>query len=282
MNHPHRPHRPTLPLAAAALAALLAAPVLADHHATDASGSMDKPAMQLTEQQAQQAEKALVDMAAQVNLYEIEAAKVAKDKATSDAVRKLAETAGKDHRAAQDALKEAAEQAGHSVPTSLDELHQAKLAKLEKLPQGPMFDTAFAFGQAGGHETSVYAYRMAEATCPSDAIKQYAADVLPKLKKHGDKADEVSKQLLSDLGAADDADAMSGRSAQDGVRDDMDGRARPAGAALGEAGRDIEAGATDARDGIRDAAREAGEDLDDGLDGAVGTDGTALPERDED
>lgn len=142
-----------------------------------------------TQPQAQQSaqlkghDREFFNKAAQGGLMEVEAAKLAKDRASSADVKSLAETLERDHSAGNQKLMQIAQEKGLEAP-KLDSKHQKELDKLSKL-KGEEFDKAFL--QRVGmkdHKEDIKLFER-EAKDGNDAqLKAFAQEQLPTLRNH--------------------------------------------------------------------------------------------------
>ena len=84
-------------------------------------------------------------------LTEVKSAELAEKKASSAKVKSFAEKMVQDHTKANHELEQLAKQKGITVPTALDNEHQAKIDQLSSL-SGDAFDKAYLKQQLAGHE----------------------------------------------------------------------------------------------------------------------------------
>ncbi len=118
------------------------------------------------------------------NLAEIELAELAQDKASSPAVKQLAETIQQHHEQANTRLKAIASQSGASDnDAALKPQHKQLHDRLSKL-EGPAFDRAYASEMVKEHEKDIQKYEKASKQLQHAGLKAYAAETLPTLKKH--------------------------------------------------------------------------------------------------
>ena len=118
-------------------------------------------------------DRTFVQKAAVAGMFEVESAKVAKDKATSPDLKEFADKMITDHTKANDDLMAIAKQKNVDVPSSLDAEHQAKLDALSKL-SGAAFDRTYKQQQTAGHD-KVLALMTKEAKTGQDAdLKAFA------------------------------------------------------------------------------------------------------------
>jgi len=129
-------------------------------------------------------------MAEQINLTEIAAGNHAQTKAKSSEVQQFGKQMVTDHTAASRKLATAAKNA--TLTGKLDAKHQAKLEKLMGL-NGEAFDRAYIEEMVKGHKMAAALFEH-EATQGKDAgLKAYAAEILPGVKTHLTKAQQIWK-----------------------------------------------------------------------------------------
>jgi putative membrane protein len=137
---------------------LLAAALVAAPLAVSAQGSAPTPPQPAQQQPAQQVQTGeLLGTLHEINQNEIEAAKLAMEKARSPQVKAAAQTILQDHQQMDQQLTQLAQkkQITLQAPTSftdkaLDKAHQEQAMALEKL-SGDKFDVAFISAQPFGH-----------------------------------------------------------------------------------------------------------------------------------
>jgi len=127
-------------------------------------------------------------------MAEVELAKLAQQKASSEEVKSLAMRLETDHMKANDGLKALASKKGWDLPTSPTPDQQAKKDKLEKL-SGTAFDKQYVDLMVANHRTNISAFER-QASKGTDAdLKTWASSTLPTLETHLDMATKVQKSL---------------------------------------------------------------------------------------
>ncbi len=126
--------------------------------------------------------------AAQAGTMEIEASKLAQQKATDSAVKDFAARMVKDHQAAADDLKQLASRKNVTLPSTPDASDRATLDALKGL-DGAAFDRRYA-DTVGvqAHVQAVTLFRGASQTASDTDVKAFAAKTLPTLEHHLDMA----------------------------------------------------------------------------------------------
>jgi putative membrane protein len=123
--------------------------------------------------------------AASSGLFEVEAGRLAVDKAGSDQVRSFGQQMVTDHTQANQDLMALARQNGLSVPATMRPDHQQQLQALSRA-SGTEFDRLYMVGQVTAHEEAVNLYSSAaNANAPDMApFRSFAAQTLPILQNH--------------------------------------------------------------------------------------------------
>jgi putative membrane protein len=129
--------------------------------------------------------------AAQDNLFEIQAGQLAQERVQSQDVKQFAQMLVQDHQQANQKLQQIAQSKGIDIPKELDEVHQAKLQKMQKM-QGKHFEKDFVYGQVAGHVMDVLKFRDASQELQDNELKQFAAQTLPKLQQHLQQAQRLA------------------------------------------------------------------------------------------
>ena len=127
-------------------------------------------------------------------LAEVELGRLAQQKAGSDAVKAFAGRMVDDHEAANKELASLAKAAGIAPPTEPDPAHQAMRELLEKL-SGAAFDRAYMLGQVVDHQKTVQLLEWELGSGQDQALKNFAAEALPKIFDHLRMAQAVQAEL---------------------------------------------------------------------------------------
>ena len=130
--------------------------------------------------------------AAQGGLMEVEAAKLAMERASSADVKSFAQTLQRDHAAANQKLAQIAQQKGLQVPTQLDGKHKQELDKLARL-KGEEFDKAF-MKDAGmkDHKQDIQLFERQAREGNDPQLKSFAQETLPTLHSHMQMAQKIT------------------------------------------------------------------------------------------
>ena len=142
-------------LGTTALVAVLAAPLAAQSQGRSQSQPQaEQSGQQRAQQQRAEAmtDQAFVREAAIVNMFEIRAGEIARDKAQDQETRDLAQQIVNDHQRMQDRLSQSARKVG--VPSQLDQRRSNLIDRLERV-SGRRFDQRFIRMQIQGHEQAI-------------------------------------------------------------------------------------------------------------------------------
>lgn len=129
--------------------------------------------------------------AAQTDMLEIEASKLAVDRATNEQVKSFASMIVSDHTGTSGELKSMASAKGVTLPTELSGKHKATLEKLQKA-QGAEFDRLYAQQIAvQAHRDAVTLYTNTAKNAKDPEVKGFAQKTLPALKQHLTQAQQI-------------------------------------------------------------------------------------------
>jgi len=123
-------------------------------------------------------------------LFQVQSSEVAVSQATTPFVRDFAQMMVLDHGDAGRELEVLARGKGAVVPKDLDEEHQSRLATLRD-QKGVDFDRQYRDMQITAHKDAIALFDRAAATCQDADLKAYAAKVLPRLREHQQKLNEM-------------------------------------------------------------------------------------------
>jgi putative membrane protein len=132
--------------------------------------------------------------AGHANAAEIAAGQMAAQKGSSAMVRSYGQMMVMDHQMAQTELVNIGNAEGLSVPTTPDPAHQALMQRLSTL-SGYQFDTAYMNSQIMDHQMSINLFQNEVDNGRRDRLQDYAADKLPHLRMHLQKADSIRSAL---------------------------------------------------------------------------------------
>lgn len=129
------------------------------------------------------------------NSFEIEAAKIALQKATLKEVKQFAERMVHDHTVAGDELKTAMAGEGVKLPNiaPLDQSNQEKITALQNL-SGREFDEAYVQMMVMGHEQDIALVKTFLGSTQDPRLKVFAETVLPVMESHLREIDKIRRQ----------------------------------------------------------------------------------------
>lgn len=132
-----------------------------------------------------------VNDASAAGIAEIEAGRAALENASSQAVKKFAQTMIDDHTQANNELAAIARKKNLELADNATLMNRARQFILERR-DGESFDVAYARNQVGAHERSVELFQRGTRAEDPD-IKAFATKTLPKLEHHL----QMARQLLN-------------------------------------------------------------------------------------
>lgn len=127
--------------------------------------------------------------AAMSDMYEVEAAKVALQRATNAEAKKFAQMMVEDHTKSTSNLKSAIAASGLTLtpPAALDEAHAKRLQDL-KDKDAADFDKAYLEDQVDAHQTALNLHQRYANDGDNTALKGFAATTAPVVQGHYDHA----------------------------------------------------------------------------------------------
>lgn len=196
-----------LTLAAACAAALAAAPgAFAQSSQAGKSASGSQAQQSKSEKLAKQDREAIRTLA-EVNMAEVKAGEMAKDKAESEKVKKFAEHMVEDHGKALERVKDVADAKDVEVPDEPSRKHQAAAKKLEKL-DGAEFDRQYMAQMVKDHEEALKQARRAAKEAKDPEVKAAAEQQAKSIQQHLDQAKSLHASIA---GASRGASAERGK-----------------------------------------------------------------------
>jgi putative membrane protein len=121
--------------------------------------------------------------AAEAGISEVEAGKLAQDKASTQKVKDFGAMMVSDHSAAGEKLKALAASKDMTLPSSSSVGQMASKAKLEVL-SGETFDKSYIKGQLKAHREAVALFKKESSTGQDPEAKAFATATLPTLRSH--------------------------------------------------------------------------------------------------
>lgn len=135
-----------------------------------------------------------VQQAVMSDLFEIDASKLAVEKADSKDVKAFAERMVKDHSASLKALTDAASrgQTGITPPNDLDGDHKARIALLRNA-SGVEFDKLYIDLQTGAHEFALTLHGAYARSGDNGELKTVAGDIARRVEDHLAQIETIGK-----------------------------------------------------------------------------------------
>jgi putative membrane protein len=134
-----------------------------------------------------------VQKASGAGLAEVQAGKMAMERAASAEVKAFGQRMVDDHTHANQELMTLAQAKRLPVATKLDQKHQAMADKLATL-HGAEFDQAYMAGQLADHEEAVRLFTTEAKQGKNAELKAFAAKTLPALQGHLQLARNITTQ----------------------------------------------------------------------------------------
>ena len=126
-----------------------------------------------------------VSKASVANEFEIESSQLALNKSHNDELKSFAQKMVDDHTKTAEKLKSVLESSGSKLQAaeSLDEKHQALLDRLDSASDSA-FDQQYIAIQTDAHKEAVSLFSDYAKSGQDKALRSFASDTLPTLKKH--------------------------------------------------------------------------------------------------
>jgi putative membrane protein len=128
------------------------------------------------------------------NRAEVELGKLAGDKSSLASIDRFGQHMVKDHGEAGSKVNSLARSAGVDLPRDLDAEHDATRKQLQALG-GKDFDLRYVESQIKGHQKTVQLLAHEIASGQHTAVRQFAADTLPKVMEHLERAKALHAEL---------------------------------------------------------------------------------------
>ena len=138
--------------------------------------------------------KQFVKKAAEINLAEISAGRLAERKATDPAIKDFGSLMVRQHTALQQQLEKMAKTQGITLPTKPGPKQVALKDKLEKL-SGQQFDNEYIQHMLSGHRHAIAMFENEIENGSNRACKDYAISALPVLQNHIRVAEDVAGKM---------------------------------------------------------------------------------------
>jgi putative membrane protein len=132
--------------------------------------------------------------AACINMFEIEAAKIAVARGDSEFTKEYAKEMMAEHQQSLDQLKEVAANKGVQLPGDLPAAQQKTINFLSGL-SGPSFDAAYRRTQISGHAMASSLFKNEIGNGHDEDVKAYAVETLPEVAMHYRMAEEQKTMM---------------------------------------------------------------------------------------
>ena len=140
-------------------------------------------------------DKSFVAKAAQGGMTEVEAGKLAQEKASSQDVKDFGAKMVQDHTSNNDDLMALAKTKGITPPADLDMMHKAMIDKLN-MSSGADFDKAYIKDQVAGHKKMLALMQKEEKSSDAD-LKAFATKTASTVQMHLTMAEDLEKKMMA-------------------------------------------------------------------------------------
>jgi putative membrane protein len=144
-------------------------------------------------------DRKFIEGAAKDGLAEVELARIAQTKASSDEVKNFAVRLEQDHSKANDELKQIAQQKGINVPYAADHKQMREMKKLEKT-SGADFDRRYMAEMVRDHEKDLKKFNDEAKNAKDSEVKAFAEKTAQVIEQHL----EMARKIAVDVGAMSD------------------------------------------------------------------------------
>ncbi len=151
---------------------------------------------------------------AQANMAEVEAGKLAQNKAQSEEVKKFAQHMVEDHGQMLEEQQQMAKTKNVEVPKQPKKDSQAAMKKLEGM-SGEKFDQAFMDQMVKDHEKSLKLAQDASKNAKDPQVKQAAEKATPKIQEHL----KMARQIQGSAAGGTKASKSQSRNTKEGKQD---------------------------------------------------------------
>lgn len=169
--------------------AVCAAPAFAQAQ----TGTSDTQSSSTSSSQADHKTTAFIKEAARGNDMEIAMGEMAARKAQNADLKSFAQQLQQDHTQANTQLQPIAQKYGVQIDQPMG--HKHELSKFEKEQAGPEFDKAFVTEMLRDHQKDIDKFEKAATQLTTPDVKQYAETMLPKLREHFQRAEQIAKEV---------------------------------------------------------------------------------------
>lgn len=170
------------------------------------------------DQAAQNPDQEFVKDEAVGNQFEIQLAQFIQQKAQDEQVKKLAQQIIQDHQKAQEQLQQVAQSMQMQLPQQLDQIHQAKLQKMQQ-KQGRDLEACYTFAQVGDHQREILMHRYEAENAQNPQVKQYAQQSIQPLEHHSQMAWQAAEVFVPQARQAGEHIRGTGAELRDAAHD---------------------------------------------------------------
>jgi len=159
----------------------------------------ENPPNQAT-QQWDNADKTFMTTAAQANLAEVEAGRLAAEKSNNSDVKKFAQMMVDDHSQANQQLTDLAQKKNIALPNEPDDAHKKDAGRLSDL-KGAEFDRSYMTMMVQDHVKAVALFEATAKAAKDSEVRAFAEKTVPVLKHHLDMARDLNNKVSGPTGA---------------------------------------------------------------------------------
>ena len=139
-------------------------------------------------------DRAFLTKAAQANMAEVQTGKLAQEKSMNEEIKQFGQKMVEEHGKTLKELQALAKKKGETLPSSIDEPHQAQATALSRA-SGKEFDLMYVKDAGvGDHKAAQQLFENATKSKDAD-IRSFAKKVLPDIQHHLQMAESMSKKL---------------------------------------------------------------------------------------
>jgi putative membrane protein len=143
---------------------------------------------------ADPASEEFLKKAAEGGMVEVDAGKMAQEKAMNSSVKEFASMMVSDHSGANSEVKSLASRKSVTLPAAPSESKKQECSKIGE-KKGKDFDKAYMDMMVKDHKSTIALFESAQKDSKDDDVKSFVVNTLPKLKVHLDSAVAISKRI---------------------------------------------------------------------------------------
>lgn len=187
-------------IAAAIAAALIAGTSLRADDTSSSSGTSSSQSGTSKSGNLSSRDAKFIREAAEGNMKEIQLGQIGVQKAQNDQVKQFAQKLVDDHTQANQQLQQLAQQKGVELPA--ESKHDNKMVEHFQNLSGSDFDHQFVKHMAKDHEKDVKEFQKAANKADDPDVKNFAAQMVPKLQEHLTTAQNLENTVTANKGGA--------------------------------------------------------------------------------